>query len=343
MSLYHHISNLNRPYLIAEAGVNHNGHIDLAYRLIDAAKQCGADAVKFQTFKTENLLIPSAPLAEYQKREGLVSQFEMAKQLELSFDDFRKLRDYSERAGITFLSTPDDEESLEFLNALGVAGIKIGSGEVTNLPFLRLAGKTKKPIVLSTGMSTLEEVRQAVDALLSGGNSDLVLLHCVSAYPAPPEQMNLLAMKTLQSAFRFPVGLSDHTLGIHVSLAAAALGAKVIEKHLTLDKSLAGPDHVSSLNPSEMKCLAEGLAQIAAALGSGRKEPAACEIAAKEVVRKSIVAKRDLNRGEKITETDLAFKRPGNGIEPKHVDQMIGLTVKERIEKDALLSWEMLK
>lgn len=342
-SLYHYICNLKRPYLIAEGGVNHNGDLHLAYQLIDAAKQSGADAVKFQTFKTENLLTRSAPLAEYQKKMGLVSQFDMAKQLELSFDDFKKLKNYSEKAGITFLSTPDDEESLEFLNALDVGLIKIGSGEVTHLPFLRLAAKTGKPIILSTGMSTLEEVREAVDVILTAGNARLILLHCVSAYPAPSEQINLRAMQTLKSVFQLPVGFSDHTLGIHISLAAAALGAKVIEKHLTIDRNLPGPDHASSLDPSEMKSLAEGLAQVALAMGSGVKEPAPCERDTKEVVLKSIVAKRDLKSGAVITEADVAFKRPGNGIAPKYLDKIVGLTVKEYVKKDTLLSWDMLQ
>ncbi|OGQ05111.1 MAG: N-acetylneuraminate synthase [Deltaproteobacteria bacterium RIFCSPLOWO2_01_44_7] len=342
-SLYDSICRLNRPYLIAEAGVNHNGNINLAYRLIDAAKQSGADAVKFQIFKTENLLTLSAPLAEYQKKEGLVSQFEMAKQLELSFDDFKALKNYSEKVGITFLSTPDDEESLEFLNGLGVALIKIGSGEVTNLPFLRLVAKTKKFIILSTGMSTLEEVQEAVKAIFNEGNQQLILLHCVSAYPAPVEQIHLRAMETLKTTFKLPVGFSDHTLGISISLAAAALGAKVIEKHLTIDKNLSGPDHASSLNPAEMKSLAEGLAQVAMALGNGVKKPAPCEINTKTVVRKSIVVNKDLKKGDIISALDLACKRPGNGIAPKYLDKIVGLKVKKTIKKDTLLTWDMLQ
>ncbi|MDO8527427.1 MAG: N-acetylneuraminate synthase [Deltaproteobacteria bacterium] len=343
MNWFETLQKTSRPYLIAEAGVNHNGDIRLAHELIDVAKASGADAVKFQTFVTENLMSPSAPLADYQKKSGELSQFEMAKQLELSFDDFITLKKYAEKQGITFLSTPDEEESLEFLVSLNLEAIKVGSGELTNLPFLRLIAKANRPVILSTGMSTLVEIEKAVSAIRSLGNHQIVLLHCVSEYPAPFADVNLKAMQTMRETFQLPVGFSDHTLGFSVSLAAAALGASVIEKHFTLDKSMKGPDHACSLEPSELKALADGLKEIALAMGNGIKVPAPSELKNREVVRKSIVAKKDISAGEVLTEHHFAFKRSGGGIEPSDADKLIGLKLKKNIKKDSPLEWSLLE
>jgi len=333
----------NPVFIIAEAGVNHNGKLDLAKRLVDVAVDAGADAVKFQTFKAEKVMTADAPKAEYQKvtTSSEESQLEMAKRLELSFEDFRHLKAHCDRAGIMFLSTPFDEESVEFLDALGVAAFKVPSGEVINHPFLGHIARRGKPILLSTGMSCLGEVDEAVRILRAAGNEQLLLLHCVSNYPAHPADANLRAMQTMAAAFQVPVGFSDHTPGIEVALAAVALGACVIEKHFTLDRDLLGPDHRASLGPDQLAALVRGVRTVESALGHGRKEPAASEANTAAVARRSLVAARDIPAGMAVTRELIAIKRPGYGLPPSALRYIIGRRTKARIPADTMLELEM--
>jgi len=340
-------------FIIAEAGVNHNGNINPAYKLVDKAKESGANAVKFQTFKTEKIVSRKAEMASYQKEnmKSRESQFDMLKKLELSYEDFRKIKKYCDSAGIIFLSTPDDEEGLDFLvDDLKVPAIKIGSGEITNLPFLKYAARKKVPIILSTGMSNLSEVEEAVNIITQNQDSvdasifpPLTLLHCTSNYPCPMEEVNLKAMLTLKEAFKLPVGYSDHTLGIEVPIAAVALGARVIEKHFTLDKNLPGPDHKASLEPEELKMMIKAIRNIEKALGDGIKKPNKSEIEIMKVVRKTLVAARDIKKGEIIKDKDIVIKRAGTGIPPKFKDVIVGMKINKDVEKDTPLDWSFLK
>lgn len=330
-----------RCVLIAEAGVNHNGDLALAHRLVDAAAASGADAVKFQTFRADAVLSPVAAKAAYQKEttsEG-ESQLDMARRLELPFEAFVELARHCRERGIVFLSTPFDDESARFLDSLDVAAIKVSSGDLTNLPFLRRLADFGRPLIVSTGMATLGEVEQAVAHC---HRDRLVLLHCVSAYPAAPADVNLLAMETLRRAFGVPVGLSDHTPGIAVPLAAAALGACVVEKHFTLDRTLSGPDHRASLEPGELASLAQGLRDVAAALGDGRKRPAHAEADIAAVARRSLVAARDLQAGEILTEEMIAIKRPGSGLPPALLPHVLGRKLTAAARGGDLITWEML-
>lgn len=330
-------------FIIAEAGVNHNGSVELAKKLIDAAKDAGADAVKFQTFKTENVVVKDAQKAEYQKETtGEGSQYEMIKKLELTEEGFRELADYAEKKDIMFLSSPFDKESVDLLYELDVPAFKVGSGEITNFPLLRHIAKKEKPIILSTGMSTLGEIEEALDVIRSEGVEDIILLHCVSNYPARIEDVNLRAMGTLKQAFKLPVGFSDHTLGITAPIAAVALGACVIEKHFTLDRNLPGPDHKASLEPDELKEMVKDIREVEKALGNGIKKPTKEEEEVKKVARKSIVAKVDIPEGAIITEDMLDVKRPGTGIEPKYLKFIIGRKAKEDIKKDDVIRFEMI-
>ena len=330
-------------FIIAEAGVNHNGSVELAKKLIDAAKDAGADAVKFQTFKAENVVVKDAQKAEYQKETtGEGSQYEMIKKLELAEEDFRELADYAEKKDIMFLSSPFDKESVDLLYELDVPAFKVGSGEITNFPLLRYIAKKRKPIILSTGMSTLGEIEEALDVIRSEGVEDIILLHCVSNYPARIEDVNLRAIETLKQAFKLPVGFSDHTLGIIVPIAAVALGACVIEKHFTLDRNLPGPDHRASLEPDELKEMVKAIREVEKALGNGIKKPTKEEEKIKKVARKSIVAKVDISKGAIITEDMLDVKRPGTGIEPKYLKFIIGRKAKEDIKKDDVIRFEMI-
>lgn len=328
-------------FIIAEAGVNHDGDIKKAKQLIDAAKECGADAVKFQTFEAEALVTGTSSKANYQKKTTSAKepQLKMLKRLELSQNDFRLLWDYCRKENIMFLSTPFDNDSSDFLDELGMKMFKIPSGEITNLPFLKYLALKKKPLILSTGMADLSEVRIAVNTIVNTGNKDLTLLHCITEYPAPYDEVNLKAMLTLEKTFQLPIGFSDHTLGIEIPLAAAALGAKVIEKHLTLNKKSAGPDHKSSLEPKEFKAMVTGIRHISTALGDGIKRPTASELKNIPVARRSLVALKDFSPGDTIQENDLAIKRPGTGIAPKDLLSVIGRRVKNRIKKDSVLSW----
>lgn len=335
----------NAPcFIIAEAGVNHNGDLDLAKRLVDTAVAAGANAVKFQTFKAARLVTSEAPKAEYQQRAtaGNESQYEMLRRLELSTEAHQELIAYCRRLGIIFMSTPFDEESADFLDELGVSIFKLPSGEITNLPFLAHVARKGKPLIISTGMSYLGEVELAVRTVEEAGNRQFVLLHCVSNYPADPADTNLRAMNTMATAFGLPVGYSDHTLGLEISLAAVALGACVIEKHITLDRSMPGPDHNASLEPDELAALVKGIRIVEAALGDGRKEPAASEANTAAVARKSLVAAKDVPAGTTLTEELIAIKRPGTGLPPAMRGQLVGRTMRVSIPAGTLLTLEML-
>lgn len=334
----------DKIFIIAEAGVNHNGSLELAKKLADAAKEAGADAVKFQTFKTENLTTEKAELTAYQERNigKKESQFELLKKLELSYEDFIKVKEYCDQIGIIFFSTAHTEDALDFLDPL-VPFFKVGSGDLNNLPFLEKTAKKQKPIILSTGMSSLEEVEEAVKTIREINDKELILLHCVTNYPCPLEEVNLKAMIVLKERFNLPVGYSDHTLGITVPIAAVAMEAKVIEKHFTVDKDLPGPDHKLSLSPAELKEMVEAIRAVEIALGSGVKTMSESEKKIKEVIRKSIIAKTDIPEGTVIKEDMLIIKRPGTGIEPKHLKEIIGKKAKTDIKKDELISWEILK
>ncbi len=335
----------NSCFIIAEAGVNHNGDVMLAKQLIDAAKEVGADAVKFQTWVTEKLVAPDAKMAEYQRHNigQDESQFKMLKDLELSYDQFREIKTYADRQGILFFSTPDEEDSADFLEDLGVPLFKIGSGEVTNLPFLRHVALKGRPIILSTGMSTLSEVESAVRTIEEAGNRQLALLHCVSSYPAEPVDCNLRAIDTLKSAFQYPVGFSDHTLGIEIAVGAVARGACVIEKHFTLDKHLPGPDHAMSLDPGEFTEMVRAIRAVEAALGTGRKWPTPSEVKTKRVVQKAIVAARDIPIGKTLELSDLALRRTSGGLPPSYIKLLIGREVRDTIKANQTISLSMLK
>ena len=325
-------------YIIAEAGVNHNGDINLAYQLVDAAKAAGVDCIKFQTFKSENLVSHTAQKAEYQKAAtGDSSQQDMLKQLELSFGEFVSLKEYCDRKGIFFLSTPFDFESIEFLNSIEMPFWKIPSGEVTNYPYLVALAKTGKPVVMSTGMCEMQEIEDAIAVLRENGASDIKLLHCNTEYPTPYEDVNLRAMKTLRDAFGVEVGYSDHTKGIEVPIAAVAMGAAVIEKHFTLDRNMEGPDHKASLEPQELKQMVDSIRHIEAALGSGDKRPSPSEKKNMAVARKSIVAAKRIKAGDILTEENITVKRPGNGICPMRWKEVLGTRAVRDFEEDELI------
>ncbi|MBU6402082.1 MAG: N-acetylneuraminate synthase [Verrucomicrobia bacterium] len=354
-----------RVLIIAEAGVNHNGSPELAARLVNAAAEAGADAVKFQVFKTVNVLTRSAPKAEYQKRttEPQESFLEMGRKLELSFETFAGLASQCRERGIGFLASPFDEESLRFLQAeIQVPKIKIASGEITNGPLLLQAARGGRPVILSTGMSNLEEIEAALAVLAFGyshprsapsssgfrealrsevGRKALeervTLLHCTTEYPAPAEEANLRAMATLRDRFGLDVGWSDHTPGVAVAIAAAALGASVIEKHFTLDRTLAGPDHAASLEPSELRALVAAIRTVEVALGSREKRATASEVKNRSVARRSLVAARPIHRGEPFTPENLVAKRPGTGLSPMHFWELLGQTADRDYESDDLI------
>src|SRR5580692_1125077 len=331
-------------FIIAEAGVNHNGSLDLALRLVDAAKASGADAVKFQTFRADLLATRSAHKAPYQERTtaNVESQFEMLQRLQLDAAAHRCLIDHCRQVGIQFLSSPFDAQSADLLATMDLPLYKVPSGEITNLPFLQHLARKGRPIILSTGMSTLGEVEEAVHVLQAAGGVQLTLLHCVTEYPAPYAEVNLRAMQTLKSAFGLPVGYSDHTPGIEIAIAAVALGAEVIEKHFTLDRSLPGPDHSASLEPKEFKQMVAAIRNVESALGDGIKKPALCELPNIPVARKSVVAARALRAGQKLAAADLDIKRPGTGLSPKLLTALVGRTLRTNIEPDELILWDHL-
>lgn len=329
-------------FIIAEAGVNHNGDITLAKALIDQAAKIGANAVKFQTFRADRLVSKKAPKARYQIRntDAQESQYRMIRKLELDEAAHKALIAYCGKRQITFLSSPFDEESADLLERLGVSSFKIPSGEITNEPFLKYLAAKNKPLILSTGMSTLGEVEQAIGWILSINNVPLTLLHCVTEYPTPPDQVNLRAIDTLRQAFNLPVGLSDHTEGIEIAIAAVARGAVMIEKHFTLDRNMPGPDHKASLEPGEFQNLVTAIRNVEKALGDGVKKPAPCELANQKVARKSLVAAHRLKAGHVLKEKDVAIKRPGHGLLPQMAPLVIGRTVRKPIQADEVLTWE---
>lgn len=336
----------NRPvFIIAEAGVNHNGRLDLALKLIDAAKTAGADAVKFQTFKTEQVVTKEVKMAEYQKKNTgkEETQFSMLKKLELEESFYPKLLSYAKNKKIILLSTPHGGfESVDLLREIGIPAFKFGSGDLTNLPVLQYAAGFKKPMILGTGMANMVEVKEAVDCIKKTGNNKIIVLHCTTNYPCPDEEVNLRAMQTMMKELNVLVGYSDHTLGFQTPLMAAALGACVIEKHFTLDRSLPGPDHKSSLEPEELNDMIRMVKKSQIILGSAVKEPTVSEKKIKSIVRKSIVALDDIGRGDKLTMANIGIKRPGTGIAPKYISTLIGRKAKEYIKKDYLIKLKNL-
>ena len=315
-------------YIIAEAGVNHNGQLDLALKLCDAAKKAGVDCVKFQTWQTEKIVTRKAEKATYQSEntnDAEESQFDMLKKLEISYEDFRLVQEHCNKIGIDFLSTPDEEYSLAFLmNELHLPLIKIGSGEVTNIPYLRQMASYHKPIILSTGMATLAQVAMAYDTLIAAGAPMVSLLHCTTNYPCPKNEVNLRAMQTMKEAFKCTVGYSDHTMGTEIPIAAVTMGAEIIEKHFTLDRNMDGPDHKASLEPHELKYMVDCIRNIEVALGDGIKRPNPSEVEISKVVLKSIVAKVPINKGETLTANNMTIKRAGSGIPAAHWDMIVG-------------------
>lgn len=332
---------MNHTIIIAEAGVNHNGSIELAKQMVDAAKHCGVDYVKFQTFKAEKIANRFAGQADYQqhnlKRKS--SQIEMLKQLEISFSDFKTLNKHCLEIGIKFMSTPFDLESIDFLASLGMDYMKVPSGEITNLPYLRKITNTGIPVILSTGMCRMGEIEDAMEVLYTGGltTDKITLLHCNTEYPTPMVDVNLRAMDTLRSAFGTKVGYSDHTKGIEVPIAAVAMGASVIEKHFTLDRTLPGPDHVASLEPDELTQMVESIRNIEQAIGHFEKRVSDSERKNIAIARKSIVAAKDIKKGEMLTTDNLTVKRPGNGISPMQWDTIIGLPAVRDFCEDELI------
>ena len=335
--------NLKKTFIIAEAGVNHNGRLELAIKLVDVAVEAGADAVKFQTFKAEKVVSVNAAKAAYQIQttNAAESQFDMIQRLELDRSAHEELFHYCKEKGIQFLSSPFDLESIDLLNKLGLKIFKIPSGEITNLPYLRKVGILKKEIILSTGMADLGEIEDALDVLLKAGTEikNITVLHCSTEYPTPMQDVNLKAMQTIATAFNIKVGYSDHTLGIEVPIAAVALGATVIEKHFTLDKKMEGPDHRASLEPNELNNMVHAIRNIEKALGSGIKKPSPSELKNKSIVRKSIVATKDINKGVTFNEENLTIKRPGTGINPMRWNEVIGQKANRNYQKDEEISW----
>jgi N,N'-diacetyllegionaminate synthase len=328
-------------FIIAEAGVNHNGSIDLAKKLIDVAANSGVDAVKFQTFKAQNLVAKNTQKAEYQKQttDASESQFDMIKKLELDVDTHKELITYCQEKNIIFLSTPFDHDSINLLSDLGLQTFKIPSGEITNLPYLRHVGSLDKQVVLSTGMSNLIEVGDALNILINAGTlkDNITVLHANTMYPTPMKDVNLNAMLTIQEEFGVAVGYSDHTLGIEVDIAAVAMGASCIEKHFTLDKTMDGPDHKASLEPKELGVMVSSIRNIEKALGSSEKKPSPSESSNIKVVRKSIIANQNIKKGDLLTDKNIAVKRPGGGISPMQWDEVIGTAASKDYNADELI------
>jgi N,N'-diacetyllegionaminate synthase len=331
----------DKVFIIAEAGVNHNGSIELAKKLIDAAFVSGADAVKFQTFKANSLVSKNTQKAMYQMKttDESESQFDMIKKLELDLGAHKELIAYCQEKGIMFLSSPFDHESIDLLSGLGLQIFKIPSGEITNLPYLRHIGSLGKSVILSTGMAKIEEIGDALNILIDAGTSkeNITVLHANTMYPTPMEDVNLNAMLTIQKEFDVAVGYSDHTLGIEVDIAAVAMGASCIEKHFTLDKALEGPDHKASLVPDELKAMVGAIRNIEKALGSSVKKPSPSETANIVVVRKSIVAKKNIKKGDILDENNLCTKRPGSGSSPMRWDEVVGTIATKDYKKDELI------
>lgn len=328
-----------KVFIIAEAGVNHNGDLKLARKMVYEAYMAGADAVKFQTFKAELVMSKFAVKADYQKTNtgNDESQLEMVKKLQLPYEAFVDLKAYCDELGIIFMSTPFDLDSIDFLGSMDLAIIKIPSGEITNLPYLTRIGQLNRKIILSTGMATLDEIGEAIRILHEAGTQEIAILHCNTEYPTPYCDVNLRAMETIKSRFGLETGYSDHTLGIEVPVAAVAMGATIIEKHFTLDKTMEGPDHVASLEPGELAAMVKSIRNIEEAIGAPDKKPSASESKNMVIARKSIIAKRDIRKGELLTEDNLTVKRPGNGISPMRWYEVIGQTAKRDFIEDELI------
>lgn len=331
-------------FIIAEAGVNHNGSFDLARQLIDAAAAAGADAVKFQTFRTDELVTADAPKAEYQAANDRrdESQFEMLRRLEIPDAWYPELIAHCERAGVIFLSTPFDEGSASLLAGLGMLAFKVPSGELTNVPFLSKLARFRRPLIVSTGMAVLDEVEAAVAAIRDAGDPPVVLLHCVSRYPTPIDEANVLALQTLRERFHLPVGYSDHTEGLDASTAAVALGACVVEKHLTISRRLPGPDHLASVEPSELAELVRRIRLVQRSLGSGDKAPSAEESAIADVARKSLITARALPRGHRLAAADLVIRRPGTGLPPSALLTTVGCRLTRDVPANHVLALDDL-
>ena len=319
--------NGKNTYVIAEGGLNHNGDINIAKKLINAAKECGANAIKFQTYKTENFV-----------RETN-QYFDVFKNAELTFKEFKELKNYSESIGLTFFSTPFDMESAEFLNELGIPCFKIASSDLTNLPLITKIAKMQKPMIISSGLSTINEINDAVNCCLFEGNNQIAILHCVANYPTQPNEVNMNVINTLKKTFDFPIGYSDNGESSLVDIVAVSMGANIIEKHFTLDKKMSGPDHGFSIDPNGLKSLISQIHEVDQMKGDGIKIPQFSEIENRLAIRKSITAKRDLQEGEKIQEDDISIKRPADGIEPKYIPMILGKTVKTNIKKDSPIFW----
>jgi N-acetylneuraminate synthase len=336
---------MSKVLIIAEAGVNHNGDIEMAKKLIDAAAEAGADYVKFQTFKTEKLVSLSAKKAEYQQKnmsgDSSDSQFQMLKKLELSVQQHHELIAYCKTKNIRFLSTAFDLDSIDLLVSLGIELFKIPSGEITNLPYIKKIGALKKQVIVSTGMCVMSEIKDAVDELIKAGTAkeNISVLHCTTDYPTAFKDVNLKAMLSIQKELNVPVGYSDHTLGIEVPVAAVAMGATIIEKHFTLNKELPGPDHKASLEPNELRSMVKAIRNIELSFGSEKKQPTEGEKKNMLVARKSIHLAKDLSKGQIIVESDLEMKRPGDGISPMQMDNIIGKRLSKDLESDHKLSW----
>ncbi len=327
-----------KTLIIAEAGVNHNGNLEMAKKLVDTAHACGADIVKFQTARLDSLVSKSALMADYQKKNTGVeeSQKDMLRKLLLDFDDFIELAAYCREVGIKFLSTPFDIESIHFLDTLQDIW-KVPSGEITNFPYLVEIARTKKKVIISTGMAEMFEIKEAINVLEEQGTKDITILHCTTEYPAPLSDVNLRVLKTLKDEFGYPVGYSDHTQGIEIDLAAVALGARVIEKHFTLDRNLPGPDHKASLEPDELKAMVDGIRKIEVALGTGEKKPSESEMRNRSVARKSIVAKKKIKAGEVFSIENITTKRPGTGVNPMKWNEVIGSKAIRDFNEDELI------
>ena len=317
-------------YVIAEGGLNHNGDINIAKKLIDSAKECGANAIKFQTYKTENFV-----------RETN-QYFDVFKNAELNFEQFEELKNYSKNIGLTFFSTPFDIESAEFLNQLEIPCFKIASSDLTNLPLITKIAKMQKPMIISSGLSTMNEINDAVNCCLFEGNNQIALLHCVANYPAQPNEVNMNVINTLKKTFGFPIGYSDNGESSLVDIVAVSMGANIIEKHFTLDKKMSGPDHSFSIDPNGLKSLISQIHELDQMKGDGIKIPQFSEIKNRLTIRKSITAKRDLQQGEKIQEGDISIKRPADGIEPKYLTMILGKTINTNIKKDSPIFWSSI-
>lgn len=334
------ISN-NSTFIIAEIGVNHNGDMRLAKKMIKSASECGVDAVKFQTFVSEDLVTEDAKKADYQNENtSEETQFEMLKKLELTFEDFKELKDYALDNGVVFLSSPFDKKSVDLLESLDVPAYKLGSGELNNFELIDYVQKIGKPLIISTGMATLDEIKETYEFI--DDKENLIVLHCITGYPTSFEEANLNFIKTLQLELNLPIGFSDHSPGIELPIAAVALGACVIEKHFTIDKNLEGPDHKASLNPVEFKAMVDAIRNVEVAMGDGVRKFSANESEIKKVARKSIVLNEDVKKGTIIQKEMLAIKRPGTGISPKYIGEVVGKTAIKDLKSGTLLKCEYL-